>query len=174
MNPNIIFLTGNFAAGKTTISRIIEDKFHYTRISGDDISLSLYPGEGIILNEDKRNKYQIILKELFLEVEKHFHTGKNLIIDYVIFYDEIEKYRKKYGNHIQFFVLLPNLKSALERNFERTEYFENDNSRMERIQEIFNRDKHLIGQQFYIDTAVEPIEGTIEIINEQVNLTEKG
>jgi len=170
MNNRIIFLTGNFASGKTTISRHIEKEYEYKRISGDEISLSLFPGEGIIVNGDKQDKYELILDTLFTEVESQFNSGNNLIVDYVIFKNEIEKYKNKYKSKIDIFVLLPDLEIALKRNFERSHFFENDKLRMKRIDEIFKKDKQSIGIGSFIDTSINPLSVTIEQIADMCGL----
>lgn len=112
----ILFITGPCGCGKTTISKMFENK-GYVYISGDEIKNRFFPEiESITDFPDKLEK---IKNEMFREVKGNFERGKKVVVDYVILEKEYEKYKKQFSNSFDFVVLYPKLECLIVRDKKR-------------------------------------------------------
>lgn len=158
IKPIILILTGPTGVGKTTLCKMVADRFNYTYVSGDEIKEKLFPGvEDITVYPEKLAD---VKKELLKRAKEIFDNGNSVVIDYVILGEEyIKKIKELFDGHLVFKVLLPTLESIQARDKERECWTAGEES-VKDLYEKYLKLKPLIGKENYIDTTDETPEET--------------
>lgn len=158
-NNFILIITGPTGVGKTTLCKIVAEKFGYKYISGDEIKKEIFPGlEGIAQHP---KELEIVKGELLKRVKEMFDSDKKVVVDYVILgQDYIKKFKELFGKNLLFRVVLPSIETILKRDKERECWTSGDES-VKRLYNDFKELENFIGKENYIDNSNETPQETI-------------
>jgi len=158
----ILLLTGPGGAGKSTIAEILEDKYDYLHIDGDQLDTEYFPNGGHYLPENKE-KLQKAHQKIFLETKKATSLGRNIVINYIIFGDYlnfINLFKKEFGDKLIIRVLLPSEAETILRDKER-ECWTTGEDRIRQVRAEFFDIIEEVGRENFIDTSGQTPEETL-------------
>lgn len=158
----VVLLTGPGGSGKTTLSELLEEKYGWIRVDGDREDTEFFPTNGQWLPENSENLKRAHDKIIRIANEKSA-TGKNVVVDYIIFgrYVEfIEKLRLEFGDSFQVVVLWPSKQEVVRRDLER-ECWTTGEKRISEVMAEFESIKQKIGPANFIDTTTKTPEETL-------------
>ncbi|MEI6237011.1 MAG: NUDIX domain-containing protein [Candidatus Saccharibacteria bacterium] len=166
-NNKVLILTGPGGSGKSTIAELLNDKYGYTLIDGDQLDTEFFPDGGQWLPENKlrlANAHDKILTA----TKKDYLLGKNIVLDYIIFGDYLnffDKFKKEFGSNLEVRVLLPGEKETILRDKDR-QCWTTGVKRIKTVREEFISLKNGIGEENFIDTSDQTPQETAENIFE--------
>lgn len=111
----ILLLTGSPASGKTTIANILQSKYDFQLLDGDQLIKDL----GLTSKSWNQIHEEIFKRSISL------HWQKNVVISHVVLPDTFERYIDHFNKHsIEFkiVVLKPQIETLLARNTIRTSH----------------------------------------------------
>ncbi len=159
-NNFVLIITGPTGVGKTTLCKLVAEKFGYKYISGDETKKELFPGlENIILYPEK---LEIVKNELLKRIKEMFNKKECVVVDYVILgEDYINKFKKLFGKNLIFKVIQPSVETTIERDKKRECWTSGDES-VKRLYKDFEESKNFIGEENYIDNSNETPQETFD------------
>lgn len=158
---HVILLTGNCASGKSTIAKILAEKYSYYFIDGDQVwKLKKTQNPNIKIHWDK-------IHDDIMNLAMERLNSDNIVISHLILPNRIPEYEKwalTNGINIHIFVLYPNIDEINNRNLTRTcwskptpKYIINT------VQDIFRESKKSL-KKYYYDNSIETPDITSKII----------
>lgn len=164
MAKKVLILTGPGGAGKTTIAKLLTQKYNFLLIDGDRLDTEFFPNGGQWLPKNTENlakahdKILNIIKKLFNEQDK------GIVLDYIIFgrYIEFfEKFRKEFGDNLIIKILFPSLDETVKRDWDR-KCWTTGIGRILAVRKEFESMKKYIGKENFINSTKQTPEETIK------------
>lgn len=154
-------LTGPAGVGKSTISRIIAENHEKTALIEGDLIYEQVVG-GHVSAWKPGNHLDIFWKICLDTIDTYLKGGYDVIFNYIITSENLEKIKTRFANYkIKFVVLLVDEKTILERDKTRPE----DCQMNERCLVLLNNFKKAdYGRDFTLDTTNLTINETVEKI----------
>jgi len=162
-NHKVLILTGPGGSGKSTIAKLLSNKYGYVLIDGDQFDTEFFPDGGQWFPENKENLERAHNK-IFAETKKEFNSGKNVVIDYIIFGEHLsffDKFKKEFGNNLEIRVLFPREEKTVLRDKNR-HCWTTGTERIRIVREEFIKIKKDIGEENFIDISDQTPEETLE------------
>lgn len=163
-NKKVLILSGPGGSGKTTIADLLVEKYDFIKIDGDDLDTEFFPDGKQWLPENS-DKLEQAHNKILSEVKKIFNkSGKNVVLDYIIFNNYLEffkKFKAAFENNLEIKILLPTKEEIIKRDEERKCW----TTGVERISSVhaeFENIKNVIGPNNFIDTTGETVKTTFE------------
>ena len=163
----VIILTGPGGAGKTTIAKLLVDKYNFILIDGDREDTEFFQNgkkqylpENIESLKKAHDKILNLAKKLFNKQEK------NIVIDYIIFGEYIkffEKFKKEFNKDLIIKVLFPSLEEMVKRDWDR-ECWTTGIGRIIAVKRELEKIKKYIGKENFINSTKQTPEETIKYI----------
>ena len=159
----LYLITGPAGVGKSTVSkRLAETKAKSALIEGDDIYNQVVGG--YVYPWEDGNHLDIFQKICNNNILAYLEEGYDVIFNYIIEPEDLEKYKRAFKKYdIKFVVLLVDEKTLLLRDKERPE----DCQMNERCIELLNEFKEYdYNQNNIIDTSNMTVDEIVNIIND--------
>ncbi|OGZ84450.1 MAG: hypothetical protein A2599_00275 [Candidatus Staskawiczbacteria bacterium RIFOXYD1_FULL_39_28] len=158
----VLILTGPGGSGKTTIADLLVEEYGFIKVDGDDLDSEFFSDGGQWLPENigkLKQSHDKILKE----VKKLFDKGKKVVLDYIIFGNYLEffrKFKKEFGNDLEIKVLFPTEKEMVKRDKDR-ECWTTGIDRILTVHSEFEAVKDVLGKDNFIDTTGQTPDDTL-------------
>ena len=159
----VLLISGVCGSGKTTISKMVEEKLGFARIDGDEIGEKILPKiDGCIWKEKNQYHLKKIHEKVIASTKDLLQKGKSVVIDYVLDKkEEIEMYKKEFGENLEIKILTPRLEVTIKRDQNR-ECWSVEETRILQLSKIFENLKHNFGKKNFIDNSDETPEETFK------------
>lgn len=156
----VLIITGPTGTGKTTLCKMVAEKFGYKYISGDEIKQEIFPGlEDIIKYPEK---LEVVKNELLKRTKESFDKNECVVVDYVILGQEyIGKFKNLFGQRLVLRVVLPSIETIIERDKKRETWTSGEES-VKRLYKDFKEVENFIGKENYIDNSNETPQETFD------------
>lgn len=150
--PIVLILTGPCGAGKTTIAKMITRELGSVYVDGDDIKNKYFPEIEHIDQHPK--KLQKVKREILKQAKNQFEKGRNVVVDYILVKEEIEKYKKAFFENLIVRVLLPQKRIISKRDKLRKCWTAGQEC-VDELYESFYQSRKDFGRENFIDNSNE-------------------
>ena len=168
-NNKILILTGPGGSGKSTVAKLLCSNYGYTLVDGDALDTEYFPKGGQSLPENKTKLIKAHDK-ILREAKKQFKTGKNIVVEYIIFGEYLNffnKFKNTFGNKVDIKILFPSEEETILRDKERS-CWTTGAERIKAVRKEFLEIKDTIGIQNFIDTTEQKPEETTRLLLSQL------
>lgn len=115
----VIVISGTPAAGKSSVSKALAEKFPKSAYLDIDSFKDMIVGGNVAPWDPKGPEQFKLMEKNFLAVTKNFlEEGHVVILDYVFNDEQVNKYNELFGD-VHGFLLLPSIESLKKRDLER-------------------------------------------------------
>jgi chloramphenicol 3-O-phosphotransferase len=164
----ILLLTGPGGSGKTTIATMLCEQCGYAHVDGDHEDTEFFPSGQQWLPTNK-HLLKKAHKKIIQRAKDLIESGKNVVIDYIIFgcYSEfIQECQKEFGDHFKLVVLFPHCDTLQTRDQNRS-CWTTGRERIEAVYQEFQSIQTDIGAENFLDTTDQTPQETCAVIRKQ-------
>jgi adenylate kinase family enzyme len=159
----ILIVSGPGGSGKTTIAEMLVKKHGFVRLDGDSEDTEFFSNGKQWFPENSEKLFQAHEK-ILQKSRELFKTGSNVVLDYIIFGNYLEffkKFQKEFGNNLKIKILFPSQEILVKRDKER-KCWTTGSERINEVRAEFEKIKNDLGEKNYLDTSDETPATTFE------------
>lgn len=161
-NIDVYIITGSCGVGKSTISRALAEKYNLSVHINADYIYHMYVGGYIEPWKDDGSRLSLLRENLSSMIQNFSKNNYNVVIDYVVFPDDINLIVKELGDiRVKYVVLMADQETIIKRDLLR----DVDEKMGERVVELLSefKDKN-VDDKYIIDTSKLTVEDVVEKI----------